>query len=116
MIIFDKNREMKDTIEIKQQRIIANLSFTITKKDKSYIGYIPSFDIPFTSPSEDKATEIANRLVNSLLKKWLKDGDLKFFTEKLEKHKFSLVNLSENRFELSTPTKSFKIRQELDVV
>ena len=106
---------MKDTIEIKENRVIAKLSITLKKLDgAAYMGYVPSLDIPFTSPSKAKATKIAGGLVNSLLMKWQRKGDLK---EKLELYNFSEnTHLSQTRFEHSAPSKSFKIREEFDLV
>lgn len=108
---------MKDTILIKKSVITAQLSVTVERLDSSaYIGYIPSFDIPFTSPSEEKAGEIAKGLINELFKKWLKIGGLTFFKEKVEEYKFFKYSSSRVQFEHFVPNKSFQIQQELHVV
>ena len=108
---------MKDTIQIKERTITAKLSVTIERIDASiYVGHIPSFDIPFTSPSEEKASEIAKGLINALFTKWLKMGNLTHFKEKLEQYKFYKHSQSSRaQFEHFVPTKSFQIQQEFHV-
>lgn len=81
---------MKDTIEITPKKIIAQLSIVLEKKDDAYVGYIPSFDIPFTSPNKENASEIARGLVNALFTMWLKNGQMALFVEKLKKYKFNV--------------------------
>ncbi|MCC9018678.1 hypothetical protein [Flavobacterium lipolyticum] len=117
LLLLLKTTEMKDVIEIKKGKITARLSVTVKKLDSSYIGYIPSFDIPFTSPSEEKVSEIAKGLINVLFKRWLEKGKIDFFKEKLEKHKFSPHDrFHQVRFEHSTPSKSIQFKEELYVV
>jgi hypothetical protein len=107
---------MKDVIEIRHNKIIARLSITVKRIDSSYIGYIPSLDIPFTSPSEEKASEIAKGLVNALFVRWLEKGKLDLFREKLEENKFSPhYRFHQARFEHKAPAKSIKIQEELHV-
>ena len=97
--------------------ISAQLSVTVEKLDATaYIGYIPSFDIPFTSPSEEKASEIAKGLINALFTKWLNTGGVKFFKEKLKEYKFFNPSNKRIEFEHFVPTKSFQIQQELNVI
>ena len=108
---------MKDTILIEKNIISAQLSVTVEKLDgSSYIGYIPSFDIPFTSPSEDKSGDIARGLIDALFTKWLKTGGLILFIEKLEEYKFFKPSSKRIEFEHFVPNKSFQIKQELHVV
>ena len=107
----------RDIIEIKEDRIIAQLSYTVKKLDDSvYMGYIPSLDIPFTIRNREAAREIAGNLIISLFMKWLNQGKLDLFKEKLEKFKFTHHILSPNQFIHSAPSRSFKIHRELDVV
>ena len=107
---------MKDTIQIKKSIITAQLSVTVERLDASaYIGYIPSFDIPFTSPSEEKASEIAKGLINALFTKWLKTGGVTLFKKKLEEYKFFKPS-RRIEFEHFVPNKSFQIKEELHVV
>ena len=109
---------MKDTIEINKGIITAQLSVTIERLDDSaFIGYIPSFDIPFTSPNEEKASEIAKGLIDALFSKWLKSGSITLFYEKLEQYKFFKDSQSNSaQFEHFVPNKSFQIQQEFHVV
>lgn len=108
---------MKDIIEIKQNKISVQISFTVKKLDRAYLGYIPSFDLPFTSPTEEKAGEIAGGLIKALFNKWLNAGKVEFLKQKLEKFKFSSKSqLSDTRFEHSAPGESLRIREELYVI
>ena len=108
---------MKDTIEIKGNKITAQLSFTGEQVNTAFVGYIPSFDIPFTSPSKEKASEIAGGLINALFNLWLRKGKIDLFREKLEKHEFNRhSNLNECVFEHSVPSQSIRIKEELYVV
>jgi hypothetical protein len=109
---------MKDTIRIINGTIKAEMSVAIERLEASvYIGYIPSFDLPFTSPTEEKASEIAKGLVNALFTKWLEIGNLTLFKEKLEEYKFfKHPQSSFSQFEHFVPNKSFQIQQELHVV
>ncbi len=107
---------MKDTIEFKDGKIVAKLSVTIEEKDDSFVGYIPAFDIPFTSPTQDKAAEIAKGLVSALFKLWLKNGEVDHLIDKLKKYKFSLdKNLRDYRSEYSGSAKTMRIKEELYV-
>jgi hypothetical protein len=108
---------MKDIVQIKKGIITAQLSVTIERiNDSVYVGHIPSFDIPFTSPDEEKAREIATGLVNALFTKWLKTGNLTLFKEKLKEYKFFKHSQSHSaQFEHFVPNKSFQIQQELHV-
>jgi len=108
---------MKDVIQIKNSMISAQLSVTVERIDDSaFIGYIPSFDIPFTSPSEEKAHDIAKGLIQALFEKWLKMGGLSLFNEKMEEYKFFKNASSRVQFEHFVPYKSFQIQQELHVI
>lgn len=108
---------MKDTIQIKKSIITAQLSVTVERLDASaYIGYIPSFDIPFTSPNEEKAGEIAKGLINALFEKWIKIGGIKLFKEKLQEYKFFKHSSTRVQFEHFVPNNSFQIHQELHVI
>lgn len=109
---------MKDTVEIKKDKIIAQLSFILEKKENSYVGYIPSFDIPFTSPSLDKASQIAKGLVNALFVMWLKKGRINLVIEKLEKFKFYTDSTQfKYHFEHDSPIKTTqRIQEELHVI
>jgi hypothetical protein len=107
---------MKDTIQIKKSIITAQLSVTVERLDaSSYIGYIPSFDIPFTSPNEEKAREIAKGLIKALFTKWLKTGGVTLFKEKLKEYNFFKPS-RRIEFEHFVPNKSFQIQEELHVV
>jgi hypothetical protein len=107
---------LKDTIQIKKSTIIAQLSVTVEKTESSsYIGYIPSFDIPFTSPSEEKSKEIAKGLINALFTRWLKQGGVELFIAKLEEYKF-FKPTKRIEFEHFVPNKSFQILEELHVI
>lgn len=108
---------MKDIVQIKKNIISVQLSVSVERIDDSaYIGHIPSFDIPFTSPNKEKAVEIANGLVKALFTKWLKIGGVNYLIEKLEEYKFFKYSLNRTEFEHFVPTKSFQIKQELHVV
>lgn len=109
---------MKDLVQIKDNVISVQLSVSVERIEDStaYIGHIPSFDIPFTSPSKEKAVEIANGLVKALFTKWLKIGGVNYLIEKLEEYKFFKYSLKRTEFEHFVPTKSFQIKQELHVV
>lgn len=108
---------MKDLVQIKENVISVQLSVSVERIDASaYIGHIPSFDIPFTSPSKEKAVEIANGLVKALFTKWLKIGGVNYLIEKLEEYKFFKYSVNRTEFEHFVPTKSFQIKQELHVV
>lgn len=108
---------MKDLVQIKKNIISVQLSVSVEQIDSSaYIGHIPSFDIPFTSPSKEMAVEIANGLVKALFTKWLKIGGVKYLIEKLEEYKFFKYSLNRTEFEHFVPIKSFQIKQELHVV
>ncbi len=100
---------MKDIIQIRKSIISAQLSVTVERIDSTaYIGYIPSFDIPFTSPNEEKAGEIAKGLVNALFEKWIKVGGLKLFKEKLQEYKF--FNYSSTRVQFGVTGLCFRRR------
>ena len=104
---------MKDVIEIKEHKIVVRLTFTIEQLDTAYLGYIPSFDIPFTAPNEEKAGEIAGGLINALFSKWLKKGNLEHIKEKLELYNFSKhTQFSDHRFEHIAPSKSIRMKEK----
>jgi hypothetical protein len=104
---------MKDIIEIKENKIIVRLTFTVEQLDSAYMGYIPSFDIPFTSPNQETAGEIASGLINALFNQWLKKGNLELVKEKLELFKFSKYSLSsDDRFEHIAPLKSIRMKEK----
>lgn len=107
----------KDFIEIQKNKIIAQISYTIDDLDNNtFLGYIPSFDIPFTVNKSDSAENIARILIHSLLRKWLDKGSNTLLLKKLEKFNFSKSSCLDGRFEHKTSIKSHIIRQELDVV
>lgn len=105
---------MNDIIEIKRNKIIVQISFTVEKTDNAYIGYIPSFDIPFTSPTQEKAGEIAGGLIRALFTRWLNTGKVEFLKKKLEKFNFSPK--TQSHFEHTAIAKSIRIQEELYVV
>ena len=108
---------MKDIIEIKKNKVIVQISFTVKKSDTAFIGYIPSFDIPFTSPTEEKASEIAGGLIRTLFNRWLTTGKIEFLKKKLEKFKFApQFQSDESRFEHTAPEESIRIPEEVYVV
>ena len=108
---------MKDTIEIRDNIIIAQLSYTGEQVETAFIGYIPSFDLPFTSPNKEKASEIAGGLVDALFNLWLKKGKVDFVLEKLEKYQFTQqTNAEQCVFEHSVPSQSIRIKEELYVI
>lgn len=105
---------MKDVIKIENGVIFAQLSVTIEQVDSIYIGYIPSFDLPFTSPTKEKAKEIAKGLINALFKKWYHLG---VFEQKLMQYKFNKSqSISLEQFENIVHKKSFQFKQQVDVV
>ncbi len=107
---------MKDTIQIKESSIKAQLSVSVERIDTtSWVGYIPSFDIPFTSPNEDKAKEIASGLIKALFANWLNMGGIALFEQKLLESKF-FKPTNRLAFEYDVPKKSFQIQEEFDVV
>lgn len=107
---------MKDTIQIKRRVITAQISVTIERLDStSFIGHIPSFGIPFTSPSEEKAGEIAKGLIKALFNRWLESGGIDLFKNKLEEYKF-LKPSRRIEFEHFVSKKSFQICEELHVI
>jgi hypothetical protein len=107
---------LKDTIQIKKRAIIAQLSVAVEKTESSsYIGYIPSFDIPFTSPRGEKSMEIAKGLIDDLFTRWLKQGGLELFIAKPEEYKFFKPS-KRIEFEHFVPKKSFQILEELHVI
>jgi hypothetical protein len=105
---------MMDVIEIKKDKIIVQLAFVLKKTDTAYVGRIPSFDLPFTSPSKEKAAEIASGLIKALLTKWTRTGNMDLLKKKLEKFHVSLE--SQSRFEHSAPERSNHLYAELHVV
>ena len=107
---------MKDIIQIKEKSIRAQLSVTVEPIDTTgFIGHIPSFDIPFTSPSEDKAREMARGLIKALFAKRLTMGGIDLFEQKLTENKF-YKSPSHLTYEHVVTTKSFQIQEEFDVV
>lgn len=107
---------MQDRIEIKSGRIVANLSINIEEKDNSFLGYIPSLDIPFTAASKDRDGEIAGGLITALFNIWLKKGNMVLFVEKLKKHNFiQKQDTNEFHFSHKFGSNSIKIKQELNV-
>jgi hypothetical protein len=113
---FVKTTIMQDRIEIKSGRIVANLSINIEEKDNSFLGYIPSLDIPFTAASKDSVGEIAGGLITTLFNIWLKKGNMTLFIEKLKKHNFiQKHDANEFHFSHKSGSNSIKIKQELNV-
>lgn len=60
-----------DIIKIENNIIDIQMSYSFIEKENCYIGNIHSLNIPFTSPTEEKTSEISQLLINVLFKSWL---------------------------------------------
>jgi hypothetical protein len=100
---------MKNTITINNDEISTHLSYTLIEKDTAFIGHITALNIPFTSPTKDKASDIAKGLVKALFHKWGNTGGLELIREKIKSFNFTQVYDTHYEYSLPVPKSSYQM-------